>query len=1289
MMNMKEYQGKHKWIVAIICMILMFSNFPVFAYADQLESLNLPLKEIMNGSEQLEFSYHGTTADGEPVLISKSTEELNSDFKLKMPAEGSDGGYVLAIQTPKNNTFDSIIDPFSDDDNPAITIGGTYENGEWNITATELLKLVPQYDSNNQPCGNDYFIITKTLGESYFNPENTYYGIYIISYSEDIPSFYLFIEVGSGKETVAAPTASPEAGTYSTPIDVTLTSATEDAKIYYTLDGIQPTTASTLYGNTPIHIAKDTTLRAIAVKEGSADSSELRAEYKFETAAAPPSLVEGVYQIENAAQLVGLQDIVIEKQDDTQTRESIKVKLLNDIQMQNVYSRKDASSFYGEFDGNGYTITVGDTYTRLFGTNYGTIRNLTIQGSLNSVSALCDQNNGTIENCHNAANLSNAKSKEVGALCGINEASGIIRNCYNTGKLSGIYVGGICGQNWGLIENCFNAGLIDAEKEAGGIAWRNHNNVDNKDTLNAKSGTIRNCYNFNVMHHTMGWGGLYGSYIENNLGPICGDNEKKTINVQDGTNKIANEGKIENGWYLDTVVSNKPNGRPLSVALSDIYLAQKKDFESFGAGTYSGTAIAGWTEKDASNSIFAYNTDYYVFYDNSNGHFIAVTFDSAETSAVIDAAKPSEQSEICKSAAGDEKAFYLVKVPTGTTSVQFNNTDAIIDYANGYTNRYLKAYLQLDHHGTTSGKEYSRKFVGTAITFSDVDTILNAVGDICGSDTETVAFVKEMLSGIETQRSTTTPTESEIKVRFRLVGATKSTSGNYDAKTNKDSQYVTWLATRTYTLKDGSTVGDLLQLAIKESGMKTVGENNNYVSGIYAPNILGNYYLAEFTNGPRSGWMYSVNGTHPSVGLNGYYLKDGDSVIWHYVNDYSYEVSDWFDDPGYPNLGDASTWDPWLKVADVDPTKDTPTVGGANEETVKDVTTTGSSGSATTTAPTDVKVSEKTNADGTKETVAEVKVDKAHHDEIIKQATENKSVEIVLEVEKTDTKGADSVQLSLDVSFVKNVSEKTDADLTVNTENGKVTLDQETIKTVLTEAKSTTITLEVTKVSNPTDVQQKAAGESGHIIKLVVKSGNQIISDFNKGKATVTVEIPAKLLDKKLAAIHIADDGKIEQLPGKTVKIDGKDYYIFETPHFSVFALVDADELGLEVNDEEANIVKIKELISDMSLKARSSKTSKKNIKVTLTVDKSTAAAIKEIKDMGYTVKYKYYRSTKKASKYQAKITKTTKSFTNTAGKKGTRYYYKARIQVYDKDGKLVAQTALKQCKYAARTWTK
>ena len=96
----------------------------------------------------------------------------------------------------------------------------------------------------------------------------------------------------------------------------------------------------------------------------------------------------------------------------------------------------------------------------------------------------------------------------------------------------------------------------------------------------------------------------------------------------------------------------------------------------------------------------------------------------------------------------------------------------------------------------------------------------------------------------------------------------------------------------------------------------------------------------------------------------------------------------------------------------------------------------------------------------------------------------------MLEVSKADSKGADSVQLSLEVSFVKNISDKTDADLTVNTENGKVTLDQETIKTVLAETKGATITLEVSKVAKPTEAQKKAAGANGHVIRLVIKSGN-------------------------------------------------------------------------------------------------------------------------------------------------------------------------------------------------------
>ena len=51
--------------------------------------------------------------------------------------------------------------------------------------------------------------------------------------------------------------------------------------------------------------------------------------------------------------------------------------------------------------------------------------------------------------------------------------------------------------------------------------------------------------------------------------------------------------------------------------------------------------------------------------------------------------------------------------------------------------------------------------------------------------------------------------------------------------------------------------------------------------------------------------------------------------------------------------------------------------------------------------------------------------------------------------------------------------------------------------------------------------------------------------------------------------------------------------------------------------------------------------------------------------------------------------TKKTNAYTVVKGKKGTRYYYKTQLCVYDKEGKLIAKTALKQSKYAEKVWTK
>ena len=351
-----------------------------------------------------------------------------------------------------------------------------------------------------------------------------------------------------------------------------------------------------------------------------------------------------------------------------------------------------------------------------------------------------------------------------------------------------------------------------------------------------------------------------------------------------------------------------------------------------------------------------------------------------------------------------------------------------------------------------------------------------------------------------------------------------------------------------------ATAWDAVSSALTKAGYKY--ENfGDYIASVTDANGVT---LTE-TDTANSGWLYTVNGKLPNVYMGSYYLSDNDKIVLYYTADY---------------------------------TKD-PAAGAWAGETNKDVTTSGASGSATTTAPTDVKVSEKTNADGTKEKVAEVKVSAGNQKEILKQAKANKSKEIILNVSKDAVKDANKADVTLDKSFIDSIVKDTDAKLTIKTPFGVKTYTRDELKAMSEAATGSTVTIAVEKAAEkPTD-------------------------------------------------------------------------------------------------NTAANIAKAKSIVKDMKLVARSSKTAKRNIKAVLKSDAKVKASIKELKDLGFTVKYRFYRSTKKSASYKSAVTKEAATYTNTSGKKGTKYFYKVQVRVYDENGKLVAKTALKQCKYASRTWSK
>ena len=89
------------------------------------------------------------------------------------------------------------------------------------------------------------------------------------------------------KETVATPEFSVASGAVNSGTEVTITCATEGAKIYYTKDGSDPTASSTEYTEA-ISVTPPMILKAIAVKDGMNDSAVASVSYTIKGTVATP-----------------------------------------------------------------------------------------------------------------------------------------------------------------------------------------------------------------------------------------------------------------------------------------------------------------------------------------------------------------------------------------------------------------------------------------------------------------------------------------------------------------------------------------------------------------------------------------------------------------------------------------------------------------------------------------------------------------------------------------------------------------------------------------------------------------------------------------------------------------------------------------------------------------------------------------------------------------------------------------------------------------------------------------
>ena len=158
-----------------------------------------------------------------------------------------------------------------------LTLGGT--SGAWTLSMDGAL-LNHTGNNNTLTIGDDNSTWTISLGES-GNAiiTNVHESSYIIQYNKASGQerfscykgtqqpIHLYVEDGSAASTVAAPTFSPAGGTYTSAQNVTISTTTAGATIYYTTDGSTPSSNSAVYSE-PIAVSSYTVVKAIAVKDG-------------------------------------------------------------------------------------------------------------------------------------------------------------------------------------------------------------------------------------------------------------------------------------------------------------------------------------------------------------------------------------------------------------------------------------------------------------------------------------------------------------------------------------------------------------------------------------------------------------------------------------------------------------------------------------------------------------------------------------------------------------------------------------------------------------------------------------------------------------------------------------------------------------------------------------------------------------------------------------------------------------------------------------------------------------
>ena len=475
------------------------------------------------------------------------------------------------------------------------------------------------------------------------------------------------------------------------------------------------------------------------------------------------------------------------------------------------------------------------------------------------------------------AGLIGAELNDENGLGGASAACTVtIRNCtVESGVVIGYgkdqsMIGAIAGRLHGVIENCKSSATVYGVDYVGGILGCR----DNALGLCSVSGCT---FDGSVVASGDHAGGIVGGGYTNQTAP---NGIKVTANNNTVTGSITGHDKVGGILGGDTYVAQAWNAYSLkannfSGAVSATggkyvggiigYYKSLNKWDDILGNTYSNTDKGiGFVLYVDTSCETATGMDGTVIFNSGNGTDDLPTVAGCAWRANhnrTDDPLGADADKLCRVAGGSTEPICYELTASGTYKTEYTVGDELdltgivltASWSNGTTTDVALSDVTVDG--------YDQNKVG-------IQTITLKYGDAVAYITVTVK-----------------PESVKITVAVSILGDEKH--GAVDEPHGLARGGLTaWAEDTSVEADTTETVWDVLQRVAKSKDIELDAFYSEQYGTYYIRGVNG---LSEKDNGENSGWMYTVNGKHPEVGVSARFVNENDQIILHYTDDYTYE----------------------------------------------------------------------------------------------------------------------------------------------------------------------------------------------------------------------------------------------------------------------------------------------------------------------------------------------------------------------------------------------------------------